>query len=551
MAKTLIEGKYKKIYKMKQFISYTIITLVILFVSACEKSGYGNYPGGEPYDVIPILDLRPVYKGQDITLTKENIFGASKIAAVVISDHTAGNLPAGLLIVQDSRRLNLLRGISIDIGASAASYHPGDSVIIDIIGSTLSRKDGILTITGITESKITPMGKGIVSLNAITTTQLQANPDNYESTLCIFNNSGFNPAPQGGDVISGTKIINDGFGDLTLYTDPAVSYANNAPYGLAAYVGIPFMTTDGAIQFRTRNGDDMVNMGSSAQDLIISGFQSDPKGGDGGYEYVQMIATKDINFTTTPYSIVFCNNAGTASSATPLDAGWATGGQRTIKWNITSGSVQKGKFFYFGFQGRKINGSAGTYSFPAETNWYEKTYNNASGATNRGDGGLVRQSSFGNSGPWANSGNACGVALFKGTAITETSVPEDVLFVATGGAAAIYDPGKTPVLGYRICNNDWYSMYSIAIDPDTYKPKVVPYLYYRSPGNTTYMPYPVNGDHPTAATDAGLFNMMGGVYNTTLGRWTTARKQVVVELFQTTATVDTLEKHAAVTKLVE
>ena len=48
------------------------------------------------------------------------------------------------------------------------------------------------------------------------------------------------------------------------------------------------------------------------------------------------------------------------------------------------------------------------------------------------------------------------------------------------------------------------------------------------------MPYAINAAHPTAATDAGLFNMMGGVYNITLGRWTTARKQTVVELFQKT-----------------
>lgn len=94
-------------------------------------------------------------------------------------------------------------------------------------------------------------------------------------------------------------------------------------------------------------------------------------------------------------------------------------------------------------------------------------------------------------------------------------------------------------------------MYSIAIDPDTYKPVVVPYLHYRSTGNATSMPYPVNEAHPTAATDAGLFNMMGGVYNVTLGRWTTARKQVVVELFQNSATIDWLENNPNVTKLVE
>jgi len=306
---------------------------------------------------------------------------------------------------------------------------------------------------------------------------------------------------------------------------------------------------DGPFQLRTRNADDIVNMGSSAQELIISGFQSDPKGPDGGYEYVQLLATKDINFAVTPYSIVFNNNAGTASSATPLDAGWATGGQRTIKWDITSGNVQKGKFFYFGFQGRKINGSAGTYSFPAEANWYQKTYNTT--GNNLGDGGLVRPSIYGTSGPFANSGNTMGVAIFKGTTVTEATTPEDVLFVATGGGVAVYDGTKNPPLGYRITNNDWYSMFSVSIDAATYKPKVVPFLYYRSPGNTTSMPYPVNAQYPTAASDAGLFNMMGGVYNITLGRWITARQQVIVELVQSTATIETLEKHAAVTKLVE
>ena len=95
-------------------------------------------------------------------------------------------------------------------------------------------------------------------------------------------------------------------------------------------------------------------------------------------------------------------------------------------------------------------------------------------------------------------------------------------------------------------------MYSIGIDPNTYKPVVAPYLHYRSLGNTTYMPYAINEAHPDPAkADAGLYSMMGGVYNITLGRWTTARKQVVVELFQTTATVETIENDANVTKIVE
>lgn len=536
---------------MKYLVTLFLIITLAVAVNSCTKNTYEKYPGGTPNDIISILDVRPIYKDQDIVLSKDLLYGATKLAAVVVSDHSEKNLPQGLLIVQDSRRLQLLNGISIELGAAAANYHPGDSVLIEITGGTLTRKNGILVIAGLSESNVTKVGKGTVSLNTVNIAQLNANPGFYESSLCLVNKASFDPSPKPGETISGSKMLNDGFGDLGIYTDPGTSYAKNTPYVFAGYVGIPFRTGDGPVEYRTRTVDDIINMGSSAQELLITGFMGDPKGGDGGYEYVQMMATKDIDFTVTPYSIVFSANAGTNNTATPLAAGWATGGQRTIKWNITTGSTKKGQFFYFGFQGKKINGSAGANSFPASTNWYQKTYNNASGATNAGDGGLAKASAFTNSGPWPNSGNTCGVALFKGTTVTETSVPVDVLFVATGGGTDIYNPAKSPILGYRICNSDWYSMYSVSIDPVTYKPMVVPYLYYRSVGNTTSMPYAINAAHPTAATDAGLFNMMGGVYNVTLGRWTTARKQKVVELFQPTATIDDIEKDSSVTQLVE
>jgi hypothetical protein len=536
---------------MKYLVNLFLITVLVVAINSCNRDTYEEYFGATPNDVVSVLDVRPIYKGEDIVLSKGNLYGSTKIAVIVVSDHTEKNLPEGLLVVQDNRRLATLRGIAIELGAAAAKYHPGDSLLIEIAGGTLTRKNGILTITGLTEANITSRGKGFLALNAITVAQLQAKPENYESTLCLINKASFNPTLQPGEAIGGRKPINDGFGDLILYTNPGTNYAKNSPYALGAYVGIPFATADGPIEYRTRNADDIINMGSSAQDLLLTGFIGDPKGGDGGYEYVQMMATKDIDFAVTPYSIVFCGNAGTASSNTPLDAGWATGGQRTIKWNINSRSVKKGEFFYFGFQGKKISGSGGAHSFPATANYYQKTYTSTSGATNAGDGGLVRASSFGNSGPWPNNGNTCGMALFKGTTVTETSVPVDVLFVATGGGTAVYDNTKNPILGYRICNNDWYSMYSVIIDQTTYKPKVVPYLHYRSPGNTTSMPYWVNEKFPSVPNDASLYNMMGGVYNITLGRWTTARKQVVVEMVQATATIDSLEKHSAVTKLVE
>jgi hypothetical protein len=79
--------------------------------------------------------------------------------------------------------------------------------------------------------------------------------------------------------------------------------------------------------------------------IIISGFISDVNGGDGNYEYVQCIATRDINFATTPYSMVFTNNANASVPTGYPASGWATGNMRTYKMNLTSGTVTKGSFF--------------------------------------------------------------------------------------------------------------------------------------------------------------------------------------------------------------
>src|SRR5690606_15305989 len=106
--------------QMKNILNLFFLICIAAVLNGCTKGQYGNYPGGVPFDVVAILDVRPIYKGTDVTLTADNMYGGKKLRAVVISDHTAGNLPAGLLIVQDKLRLSTLRGISIDLGSAAA-----------------------------------------------------------------------------------------------------------------------------------------------------------------------------------------------------------------------------------------------------------------------------------------------------------------------------------------------------------------------------------------------------------------------------------------------
>src|SRR4051794_23070717 len=102
---------------MKNIKSCSIFLLSLTLFWGCKKGDYpGNYPGATISPYISIYDVRDLYNGSDITLSKDNMFGAAKITGTVVSDHSGGNLPAGLLVLQDQRRLSQLRGISVAIG---------------------------------------------------------------------------------------------------------------------------------------------------------------------------------------------------------------------------------------------------------------------------------------------------------------------------------------------------------------------------------------------------------------------------------------------------
>ncbi|MDB5209245.1 MAG: hypothetical protein JWQ30_72 [Sediminibacterium sp.] len=506
---------------MKKSIFYSFLLLSFLSMWGCKKTG--NYPGGVISPYISIYDIRDSYKGSDVTLTSENLFGSSKITGIVVSDHSGNNLPSGLLVIQDRRRLSELRGISINIGADAASYVPGDSLIVNVEGGLLKRVEGILQITGLTKAAVTKISSGnSIAVNQVPSNAIVANPDKYESTLLVIVKGGFNPLPGPTDVLKGDKLLNDGFADITLHTEAAATFANNPAPFLANFTGIVFNTqvADKIVpQLRMRKASDIVVLSSTVnvQPIIISGFISDVAGGDGNFEYVQCIATRDINFATTPYSMVFTNNANASVPTGYPASGWATGNMRTYKLNLTSGTVTKGSYFYVGGTSKLINGTGSTSI--AGSNWI-KAFNYT---TTDGDGFGLKTS-----GLLANSGNASGIAVFAGTNVTLTSIPVDVLFVSTGGSLYTTTPS---VQGYRIGNNDWYDITNpITLDDQPF---------YRSGSNTLNMTY--------TTADLGYFYIMGGEYNVTLGRWSKARSQTNV-LLTKTSTLAEIE-NASSTKL--
>jgi hypothetical protein len=478
----------KKIYLL-------LIVLTSLSFSACKKN---NYAEGVLSPIIAVVDLKDLYKGSDITLSADKLNGAKEMVGVVISDATAGNAPSGLLVVQNNRR-NALRGIAIAIGTAASSYMPGDSVVVQLIGSTLTKVNGSMRLTGLTATAITKVASGkTLKVQSVPSATLITTPDVYEHTMVTISKAVTTPEPQKGETFAGDKQINDGFGIITLHTETTASYATNELPFSANFTGIPVITgtgTSAKVVLWPRNANDIFALAATKPtSVVITGYLTDPSGGDGNYEYIQLKATKNIDFAVTPYSVVACNNAGTNP---PSPDGWAQGLVRTYKINLTAGKVLKGEFFYVGGN-KNIWGLNSTDISAAK--WISSTqYANVPGA----DFGTATANLL------ANSGNVAGIAVFEGIAVTAASVPVDVIMY--GGNGAVYAAGP-PEIGYRITNTDYYSTIN-ALTRQTQ-------AFYGGGTNTAKLGFPATGN----------FTKLGGVYDALTGRWTTGRTVTSVPL---------------------
>jgi hypothetical protein len=512
VAKTLIMKQKvainKNITLMKKFQFSLLLLLMVAAISGCKKD---NYPGATLSPYISVFDLRNSFRGQDITLTTENMFGADKIKGLVVSDHSGNNLPEGVLVVQDSRRLNFLRGIAIDAGAEAANYMPGDSVTIDINGAKLKLVDSLLMIRDLPAGAIEKNSSGnVVEPLIVRGIDLLTNPHDYESTLVTVTKAGFDPSYPPGSTYEGDKIINDGFGNILLHTSAAASWAGKPLPFMSNFTGIVFINADGQPVLVPRTEADIVILSATAPKIapvVITGFLANADGSDANYEYIQLMATRDIDFSQTPFSLVTSNNAG---SALPLGAppqGWATGQGRTYKFNLTSGTVAKGEYFYVGSGNKKISGSASDEM--SNSKWFGKSY-----VENEGD-------DFGNTTKnlLANSGNAAGIAVFDHTAVTAESVPVDVIFY--GGNGTVFSAGPPP-MGYRITNTDYYDEKNPATLEDQ--------PFYAQGSNTGKFSFPTGES----------FAQLAGVYNVKSGRWTQARvlQNITLTLTSTAAEIE-------------
>ncbi|MFD2287516.1 hypothetical protein GJU39_08085 [Pedobacter petrophilus] len=500
---------------MKKIIFYlsTLMVICSIWMGCKRETDYVDVTVS-PY--ISNFDLRKLFKNTDLLLNTENLGGADFIKGVVISDQANGNIPGGLLVIQNSRitgnGIDSIRGIAVNVGTEAAKYIPGDSVHIRIGGSTLKRINGILQLAGVAASGIEKKALGrSIKLRAVNTSELAARSAFYESTLVTISKGKVTPEPVAEDTYAGNKLINDGFGTAVVHTETAANFANQNPTPFADFTGVVLTTTSG-VQLWPRSSNDVFALPEiKPSALVITGYLTDPSNGDGNYEYIQFKATRDINFAATPYSVVTCNNAGILAAPA---IGWATGGVRTYKININSGTVKKGQFCYVG--GNKNIWGAGTTNISSSV-WISSTQY---ATVNSVDFGTATANLL------ANSGNLAGIAVFEGLTVTGTSTPLDV--VMYGGNGAVYTAGP-PEAGYRITNNDKYSTIQ--------NRKTV--LFYGAGTNTNKFAFP---------STAGMFTMLGGVYNSATGIWSTGRTAKFITL-TATSPLSTIEETVGFTTL--
>jgi hypothetical protein len=495
---------------MKKTLKYFLVLAALVGIyTGCKRDEDYHFEYNTS-GFITNFDLKKLFKESELSLNTEALSGAYMVKGIVISDFRSGNSSAGLLILQNSRPagsgIDSLRGMSFNIGASAANFVPGDSVHIKLEGGTLRRVNGILQVAGLSGTSVTKMASGRqVKMQAVSTGAILTNPDRYESTLVTLTNAAYEPELALGTTFSGNHEINDGFGVATIHTEATATFAGDVALPSGNFSGIPFISGTGAskkITFWMRTLDDFFYVPKpKLSPAVISGYMVDPNGSDQPYEYIQFLATKDINFAVTPMSVYTTNNAGATTFPT---LGWNTGGVRTYKINLTSGTVTKGEFFYVGGSGKRINGSASTSM--SSSKWIAAVdYSTATGSVGANGIGDKTNNLL------ANSGNVAGIAIFDGTNVTPASIPLDVIMF--GGAGGNFYSAGPPEVGYRITITDYYG----TVNPATRLSQD----FYGAGTNTRRLAY------PSAAT---AFSKLGGVYNATKGGWVTGRLLTTVPL---------------------
>ncbi|MCB0639259.1 MAG: nuclease, partial [Lewinella sp.] len=173
--------------------------------------------GGDP-TMITAAELRTLFEGGASAAP-----GAKILRGVVISDVDNGNLTERNVVLQDETG-----GIVIRFTANH-SFALGEEIEVNVSNQELSEYNGLLQVNNVPNANATSFGNGTLPTPAILTiAEIVADLENLESTLVQIEGVSFTE----GGTYSGTKMLDDGTGQIEIYTRTQASFANStAPSG--------------------------------------------------------------------------------------------------------------------------------------------------------------------------------------------------------------------------------------------------------------------------------------------------------------------------------
>lgn len=242
---------------MKNLIKHKFI--LTLAVSSLLLSNCGETYKEEIVDYVnsqtSLYTLRSNFKGEDITISENTLEGAQYTGGVVISNYEGKNLRNNTIAIQSTWR-GQTRGILVEVD-DASKYAFGDSINLNLIGSTLTARQGSLTITNIPNSKITKVSTGNIKTHTpVAISTLENKKDQFESTL-ISITADVDPEPAQGSKLAGVHKLLDGENkSINVAVDESSPFANNAISPSATFKGILY-NNQGELEIRLQQLEDL------------------------------------------------------------------------------------------------------------------------------------------------------------------------------------------------------------------------------------------------------------------------------------------------------
>lgn len=165
------------------------------------------------------------------------------VEGVVISDRNNGNIVGLNLVLQDETG-----GIVLRFDGNH-SFNLGDRLYVGVAGLPLSEYNGLLQISSIPLNNAAVVGQETPAVRTASVTEILANFEDWESTLVKVENAEIS----GNATFGGSCYVNDGTGEILLYTRSDAAFASESvPVGTVNVTAILSQFNERQLNMRFR-----------------------------------------------------------------------------------------------------------------------------------------------------------------------------------------------------------------------------------------------------------------------------------------------------------